>query len=160
MLAAPTPENQPRVCQSCMTQGASAHQSRNPLEDCDPLRHPNQSSDASSPVDCYAASGRFSPHLIYSRSVHCSRSHNFSPKSPLKPSILPFIHGFLVLTQIWVVVASVDDSLIAPSIYTQHRHKLCFLYWRNQTDTTHKQGLSALLILRFQRFEKAQVVAV
>ena len=44
--------------------------------------------------------------------------------------------------------------------YTQHRHKLRFFYWQNQTDTTHKQGLSAVLTLRFQRFEKAQVVAV
>jgi transposase len=30
----------------------------------------------------------------------------------------------------------------------------------NQTDTTHKQELDSLLTLRFQRFEKAQYVAV
>jgi len=30
----------------------------------------------------------------------------------------------------------------------------------NQTDTTYKEELGSLLTLRFQRFEKAQVVAV
>jgi hypothetical protein len=33
-------------------------------------------------------------------------------------------------------------------------------YWPNQTDTSYKQGRKSLLTLGFQRFEKAQSVAV
>jgi len=78
-------------------------------------------------------------------------------KQVAKPSFLRSFQS-KVIERLWKFV---KKECLYSKYYSEFKDfKNAIINCLNQTDTTYKEELDSLLTLRFQRFEKAQVVAV